>query len=188
LGGSNMNAVMNLRLVRLSEISLADIIALHNDSRVLRHLPLAAGGFDAYQCQQWVEGKEAQWQMNGYGPWGILINDEFAGWGGFQKEMGEADLSLVLSPDYWGYGKCICQKIIEIAFEEMNLASVTALLPPSRSRTNGMLRLGFQPDGQLAISGTIFSRFRLLAPRQVVPAAAQPIIPPDLAHKTAPGR
>ncbi|OHX35016.1 hypothetical protein BJL95_16530 [Methylomonas sp. LWB] len=183
-----MNAVMNLKLVRLSEISLADIIALHNDSRVLRHLPLAVGGFDAHQCQQWVESKEAQWQTNGYGPWGILINDEFAGWGGLQKEMGEADLGLVLSPDYWGYGKRICQKIIEIAFEQMNLASVTALLPPSRSCTNGMLRFGFQPDGQVEVSGTIFLRFRLLAPRQVVAVTAQPIIPPDLAHKAAHSR
>jgi hypothetical protein len=119
-----------------------------------------------------VASKEAQWKINGYGPWGILVNDEFAGWGGFQEEMGEADLCLVLSPDCWGYGKRICQKFIKVAFEEMNLASITALLPPSRSRTNGMLRLGFKPDGQVEVSGTIFFRFRLLAPKQgVVPGA-----------------
>ena len=156
---------MNLKLVRLSEIAITDIMALHNDHRILRHLPLASGSFDELQCQQWVNDKESQWKTNGYGPWGILINDKFAGWGGLQNEMGDADLALVLSPDYWGYGKRICQKIIEIAFEEMRLESVTALLPPSRSRTKGMLRLGFHPDGQAEISGSIFYRFRLFAPK-----------------------
>lgn len=158
-----MDAVVNIEFVHLSDLAPTDIVELHNDSKVLRHLPLADGAFDVLQCQQWIEDKEAQWQANGYGPWGILINGEFAGWGGLQKEKGEADLGLVLSPDYWGYGKRICKMIIEIAFEEMNLASITALLPLSRSRTNGMLRLGFQPDGQVVVSGSIFYRFRLYA-------------------------
>lgn len=155
---------MNLKLIRLSEIELATIIALHNDPRVLRHLPLANGTFDEFECRQWVESKEAQWEVNGYGPWGILINGVFAGWGGFQLEMGDADLALVLSPEYWGYGKVIYRKIIGIAFEEMVFESVTALLPSSRVRTNGLLRLGFQADGQVEISGSMFYRYRLWAP------------------------
>lgn len=155
---------MGLKLIRLSEIELADIIALHNDPRVLRHLPLADGNFDEFECTRWVKSKETQWEVNGYGPWGIVINGVFAGWGGFQREMGDADLALVLPPEYWGHGRVIYRKIIEIAFEEMGFKSVTALLPPSRVHANGMLRLGFQADGQVEISNSMFYRYRLWAP------------------------
>ncbi|MGY6275181.1 GNAT family N-acetyltransferase [Methylomonas sp. MgM2] len=155
---------MGLKLIRLSEIELADIIALHNDPSVLRHLPLAGGNFDEVECMRWVESKETQWEVNGYGPWGIVINGVFAGWGGFQREMDDADLALVLSPEYWGYGKVIYRKIIEIAFQEMGFESVTALLPSSRVHVNGMLRLGFQADGQVEISNSMFYRYRLRAP------------------------
>jgi len=157
---------MGLNLVRLSEIELADIIALHNDPRVLRHLALADGNFNEFECARWVESKETQWKANGYGPWGILINGVFAGWGGFQLEMGDADLALVLSPEFWGCGRAIYRKMIEIAFEEMGLESVTVLLPSSRVRADGMLRLGFQADDQVELSGALFYRYRLWAPER----------------------
>lgn len=159
---------MDLKLVRLSEIELTDIMALHTDPRVLRHLPLASGTFDEFECKRWRESKEAQWEANGYGPWGILIGGAFAGWGGLQYEMGDADLALVLSPDYWGYGKAIYRKIIGIAFEELGLESVTALLPPSRGQADGLLRLGFVADGQIDISGSLFNRYRLWAANHAI--------------------
>jgi len=155
---------MDLELIRLGKVRSADIIALHNDPRVLRHMPLAGESFDESECKKWVESKERQWEENGYGPWAILIDGDFAGWGGLQLEMGDADLALVLSPDYWGYGRFVFWKIIETAFGEMRFESITALLPPSRVRTSGMLRLGFLADGQVQISGSPFYRYRLWAP------------------------
>ncbi len=155
---------MDLKLTHLSEVDPADIVALHNDPRVIRHMPLAPGHFDATQCAQWVIDKEQQWSQNGYGPWAILIDSAFAGWGGLQLEAGDADLALVLSPGYWGHGQAICREIIRIAFDDMGLESVTALLPPSRVRTSGMLRLGFEPDGELQIADKRFLRYRLRAP------------------------
>ena len=171
---------MDVRLIRLGEVSVADIIALHSDPKVLRHMPLAGGTFDEAECKKWVESKESQWEGNGYGPWGILINGVFAGWGGLQLEMGDADLALVLFPEHWGYGRIVYRKIIDIAFEEMGLESVTALLPSSRVRASGMLRLGFQADGQVRISKFLFYRYRLWAPKR----AAQQVAAADA--KTAP--
>ncbi len=156
---------MHIELVRLSDVGLAKIMALHNDPRVIRHMPLARGNVDTSACRRWVESKERQWEENGYGPWGILIHGEFAGWGGLQREGRDADLALVLAPEYWGWGRSICEKIIEVAFGELGLESVTALLPPSRARTRGMLRMGFQADGQVRISGSLFDRYRLHAPK-----------------------
>lgn len=159
---------MDFELIRLGEVRFADIIALHNDPRVLRNMPLAGEIFGESECRKWVESKERQWEENGYGPWGILINGAFAGWGGLQLEMGDADLALVLSPEYWGYGRVVFQKIIKIAFEEMCFESVTVLLPPERARANVMHRLGFHADGQRIISESMFYRYRLWAPEPAV--------------------
>jgi len=81
-------------------------------------------------------------------------------------------LSLVVSTiccadaqaDAQADGRFVFRKIIETAFGEMRFESITALLPPSRVRTSGMLRLGFIADGQVQISGSPFYRYRLWAP------------------------
>jgi hypothetical protein len=78
-----------------------------------------------------------------------------------QPEEGEADLGLVLQPDYRGYGKVIYDEIIRRAFGEMGLESVTILFPSTRTRVKGILRLGFQPDGEVEIGGERFIRYRL---------------------------
>lgn len=155
---------MDLKLLRLSEISASDIIALHNTPEVLRHMPLADTAFDEAACKRWIRGKERQWVEHGYGPWGLFVDDAFAGWGGFQCEQGDADFALVLSPAYWGYGRPIFQHFVRLAFDDMGLASITALLPPSRGHASGLRRLGFEPDGSVRIDGAMFCRYRLRAP------------------------
>jgi len=156
---------MNLKLIRLSEIGYAEIIALHTDPRVLRHMPLAGGDFNESECKKWVESKERQWEINGYGPWAFLIDGKFAGWGGLQLENGDADLALVLSHEYWGFGKTLYREIARRAFDVMGIESITALLPPGRVRVNVMHRLGFQSEDEVRITGTTFVRYRIWAPR-----------------------
>ncbi|MGJ3254860.1 MAG: GNAT family N-acetyltransferase [Alcanivorax sp.] len=154
----------SLTLGRLGDVPHAELIALHNDPRVLRHLPLGREEFDEATCRRWVVEKEGQWQEHGYGPWSIHVKGGFAGWGGFQHEQGEADLALVLAVEYWGIGSAVCHKMLHIAFDDMGLTSVTALLPPGRVRVKGMRRLGFQRDGQLHIGEIAFHRYRRWAP------------------------
>ena len=81
--------------------------------------------------------------------------------GRYQPEESDADVGIVLHPDYWGLGKEIFDRIIAFVFEENGFESVIILLPPSRTRVKAMLRLGFQPDGESEISGERFIRFRL---------------------------
>lgn len=83
-----------------------------------------------------------------------------------QPEEGDADLGLVLHPDYWGYGKVIYKEIIRRAFEEMGFKSVIILFPPTRTRVKGIFRLGFQLDGEVEIGGERFIRYRLYAPHR----------------------
>jgi [ribosomal protein S5]-alanine N-acetyltransferase len=155
---------MPLEFKRLTEVNSADLIALNNHPLVRRQMPLASGHFGAAECKAWLAGKEALWQKHGYGPWAFLLDGKFVGWGGLQYEDGDADLGLVLHPDHWGLGKAIYDEIIARAFGEMELKSVTILLPPSRKRIKGIFRLGFRFDGETSLNGERFLRYRLNAP------------------------
>lgn len=155
---------MKLEFKRLNEIDCSEYIALNTNPLIRRQMPLTSDKFDEEDCKEWIASKEKMWEEHGYGPWAFVVDDKFAGWGGLQPEEGDADLGLVLHPDYWGYGKVIYEEIIRHAFEEMGLASVTILFPPTRTRVKGILRLGFQPDGEVEIGGERFIRYRLYAP------------------------
>lgn len=152
---------MNLEFKRLTAVDSQDIIALNNHPEVLRQMPLGSPDFDEVKAKEWVRQKDAQWDEHGYGPWAFFIDDEFAGWGGLQHEDGDADLALVLHPQFWGSGKVIYEEIVKRAFTDMGLGSITILLPFSRTRTKGIARLGFQADGEVEFDGVRFQRFRL---------------------------
>jgi len=102
------------------------------------------------------------WEESGFGPWAFVLDDEFIGWGGLQPEGGEVDLGLVLSPKHWGAGPVLSRRILMYAFEELDVDSVIALLPPSRTRVAALRRLGFREDGEILIEDQRFVRYRLL--------------------------
>ena len=155
---------MRLEFKRLSEVDRSEYVALFAHPLVRRHMPLSDDHFDDAACAEWIEGKESMWKEYGFGPWAFLVDGKFAGWGGLQPENGEADLGLVLHPDYWGMGKVIYDEILRRAFGEMGFKSVTILLPPTRTRLKAIYRLGFVADGELELQGERFLRYRLMAP------------------------
>lgn len=156
---------MNIKFDHLKNISKQDIIELNTNERVLKQMPLGNDVvFDEEKCISWVNEKENQWIEHGYGPWAFLVDGKFAGWGGLQYEEGDADLALVLHPRYWGLGKQIFNEIIKKAFTEMGFESITILLPPTRKKLKGIYLLGFEPDGEITISGERFIRYRLYKP------------------------
>ncbi len=157
---------MQLEFKHLSDITCTEIIALNTNTRVRQYMPLSDDHFGEAECLEWVAGKEKQWEQYGYGPWAFVVDSKFAGWGGLQYEDGDADLGLVLHPNYWGMGKTIYDEIIKRAFGSMGLTSITIQLPPSRTRVKGIRRLGFQVDGEVEVYGERFIRYRLNAPQK----------------------
>lgn len=152
---------MTLEFRRLTDASTADLIDLMTHPLVRRQMPLTQDTFSERDALNFVAGKERLWAEHGYGPWAFFIDGRFAGWGGLQPEAGDADLGLVLHPDFWGSGKAIYDEVIRRAFSDMRFDSVTVLLPPSRTRVRGLERLGFAEDGELELGGERFLRFRL---------------------------
>ena len=144
----------------LSEIPAAELVGLLNDPDVRRHMLLAGDNWDEPRALDWARAKDAQWPENGYGPWAIRIDGIFAGWGGFQKEGDEADLGLVLLSGQWWHGATIFRELVRRG-SEMQISNVTIMLPPSRVRLRGLVRLGFEPAGELEYAGQRFLKFRL---------------------------
>lgn len=145
---------------RLPEEPLAVVRELLNETRNWRHLPLA-GTFSTAATADWVRAKDEQWNQNGYGPWAIRIDDEFAGWGGFQREGDLADFGLVLHPRFWGMGAEITRLALVRGFTDLGLTAVTIALPFSRNVDRTLGRLGFRPDGEVTHGTVRFRRFRL---------------------------
>jgi len=155
---------MNIEFKRLTEVERSEIIELMNNQLVRRQMPLLKGDFNASICDKFIADKELLWTEHGYGPWAFIVNGLFAGWGGLQPENGEADLALVLHPDYWGLGKILSKEIISMAFDEMGLESVMVLFPPTRTRIKGLLRLGFKKVSKLEVGNEHFIKYRLEKP------------------------
>ncbi|HMB63721.1 MAG TPA: GNAT family N-acetyltransferase [Eudoraea sp.] len=155
---------MKIELKRLTEVKKPELINLMNHPMVRRQMPLLKESFNESACNKFIAAKELLWMDYGYGPWAFFIEGHFAGWGGLQPEDGEADLALVLHPDYWGMGKTIYQHIIKRAFYEMNLESVTILFPPTRIHINGLLKLGFKKESEVMLGRQLFIKYRLKRP------------------------
>ena len=155
---------MHIEFKRLTEIAESEIIELMKNPLVRRQMPLSRDGFGRSECAAFVAAKEQYWSEHGFGPWAFVIDGRFAGWGGVQPEHGEADVGLVLHPRYWGRGRALFEEIVGRAFGEMGFETVTVLLPPTRTRVKGLLRLGFVEDGELTIEDERFMRYRLAKP------------------------
>jgi RimJ/RimL family protein N-acetyltransferase len=151
-----------LTLHRFAEIEPASWLTLLNDRDVHRHMPLSGDTvWTEAMVADWAAGKDAQWTQNGYGPWALKLDGTFIGWGGFQKEGGEADFGLVLLPAHWGQGVMLFRELLARGRAELPLDPVSILLPPSRVRMKGLARLGFEPAGERSYDGHRFLKFRL---------------------------
>ncbi len=123
-------------------------------------MPLATK-FSEAESAEWVRDKDAQWACHGYGPWGILLDGVFAGWGGFQYEHDGPDFALVLRPEHWGHGASITRAALARGFDDFGFDSVSIALPLTRRPTRAVARLGFVPDGEVNHDGASFQRYRL---------------------------
>ena len=156
-------AEKRIEFVRLTEVPLAAVTALLNEPRNARHMPLVSGELTEESAAEWVRAKDGQWERTGYGPWAVLLDGKFAGWGGFQREENGADFGLVLSPEYWGQGAEITHAALDRGFGELGLSEVVIALPYTRRPDRVVARFGFTPDGEVVYGGTVFRQYRLTA-------------------------
>jgi [ribosomal protein S5]-alanine N-acetyltransferase len=154
-------AEFRIDFVRLTEVPLTAVGALLNEPRNRRHLPLAGDPMVETEVAQWVAAKDGQWDSNGYGPWAVLLDGDFAGWGGFQQEEQGPDFALVLAPAHWGRGAPVTLAALDIGFNDLRLNVITIALPYTRSPDRVVARYGFRPYGETTYGGVHFRQYRL---------------------------
>ena len=154
-----------ITFVRLPEVDIDAVVELLNEPRNARHMPLARDRFTVESAAEWVATKDAQWDSCGYGPWAILIDGRFAGWGGFQAEENGADFALVLAPEFWGHGEVVARRALAVGFGELGLTEVLIALPYSRNPDRVVARFGFELDGEVTYGEVPFRQYRLSANR-----------------------
>lgn len=150
-----------ITFARLPKIELNEIISHMSDPRVAEHMPLLTFEWDEAAATKFVTAKEECWSRDGLGHWAILLNDDYVGWGGFQREGNEWDYGLVLKPDSFGLGARISKKAIEFAFADKRIPFVTFLLPPSRKNLGALKRLGAKFVDEIDYDGSTFLKYRL---------------------------
>ncbi|WP_299917170.1 GNAT family N-acetyltransferase [uncultured Roseobacter sp.] len=146
---------------RLNRISPREIAAHMSDPCVAEHMPLLTSAWDETAANEFITMKEQHWRRDGLGHWAILVDDAYAGWGGFQKEGDEWDFGLVLKPSFFGLGMRITAKAITFAQEDERIPFVTFLLPPSRTNLSALKRLGAEYVGRATHAGADFLKYRL---------------------------
>ena len=154
-------AETRIEFVRLSEVSIIEVLDVLNEPRNGRHLPLGGERFTEASAGEWVAAKDGQWEVHGYGPWAVRVDGEFAGWGGFQHEANGADFALVLKPTHWGHGAAVTREALNRGFSELGLETVLIALPYTRNPDRVVARFGFEPDGEVQYGGTTFRQYRL---------------------------
>lgn len=151
----------DIAFIRLSGIELDEIATHMSDPVMAVHMPLLAGPWDRDAARHFVEAKEACWERDGLGHWAFLKDDQYVGWGGFQKEGEEWDFGLVLKREHFGLGSRIARKALAFAVADPRIPYVTFLLPPTRTRLGALARLGARPEGMVELEGAQFQKFRL---------------------------
>lgn len=153
-----------IELTRLTGVPVEEVAALLNEPRNARHMPLVGEPFTVPAAEAWVGAKDAQWAEHGYGPWAVMVDDRFVGWGGFQHEEAGADLALVLDPAHWGLGAAVARRMLQIGFEQLGLPAVLVALPYSRtSPDRALARWGFEPAGETTFGEVVFRQYLLTA-------------------------
>jgi [ribosomal protein S5]-alanine N-acetyltransferase len=136
-----------ITFTRLTDADPAALVRLMNDQLVRRQMPLTSDGFDLDDAAEFVADKESLWTEHGFGPHAIWIDGRLAGWGGLQPEGSDAEIALVLHPDFWGSGRAVYDRIIASAFGAMGLDSVVIFLPLSRTKVRGDPAPRVRPGG-----------------------------------------
>lgn len=155
------SAKEEITFARLPTISPDVIIAHMSDPRVAEHMPLLTFKWDRDAVSDFVATKEARWRRDGLGHWAILLDGDYVGWGGFQKEGDAWDYGLVLKPDCFGLGMRVSRKAIDFAVADERIPFVTFLLPPSRKKLGALARLGARFVGEIDYDGAKFLKYRL---------------------------
>lgn len=130
------------------------------DERVVRHI--ASEGISLQDCKDIVADAEVHWNKHSIGSYGVVdkATNQIVGWAGFKfwKEE-EFEIVIVLSPKAWGYGKELCDILVQKAKDEFLLKKIYVLLPETRKSFKWIEKKGFSFCGIEVFNNQAFKKF-----------------------------
>ncbi len=131
------------------------------DPSVTRHMPLAEADYSDEWIQNWIAQKSAIWPQESVGPWSVWVNGAFAGWSGFEPDEQDLSFGVVLHKEFWGYGRAIFSRAIELWADALDSRRIFFEFPLSRSSEVWAERYGLVLVGEIEFSGHKFMRYAL---------------------------
>src|SRR5947209_5986999 len=139
-----------LSLSRVSGADLPELLAMHQDPRVMATL----GGLRPLEELQARHQRNLDhWRKHGFGPWVArsLGDGRFVGRGGLRRVLidnkDEVEVSYGLVPEFWGQGLAteLAAASVRVAFEALRLPEIVCFtLPANRKSRRVMEKVGFQ--------------------------------------------
>lgn len=117
---------------RLREADLADLVALHLDPEVSRHL---GGVRSAETTKEYLDVNMAHWDRYGFGLWALRTSDRaFAGRAGLRHilvdDIDEIEIAYAFTRNLWGRGLAgeIATAMTRIGLSQLALTSVVGIV------------------------------------------------------------
>lgn len=141
-----------LFLRRLKDYDVDEIFKMRSDKETMRFIREPQTKLE--ESLNWIEMISAKWDTENIGFCGVIekSSKNFVGWCGLWrlKETDEIEVGYAINKDFWGKGYATeaANRILQYAFEELNLEKVVAVaFPENQPSQNVMKRLGMKCFG-----------------------------------------
>lgn len=135
-----------------------DFLAILNDDTLRKHL-INHPYFDVSSINEWMEEKSKIDTLPNCRIRAVYINNTLAGWCGIQPDDNGAELAIVLSQAFWGYGISIFKILMGWA-EELKHKEVVFHLLDSRSEYKALKRIASKVE-KTELLGACFTTYHI---------------------------
>ena len=148
-----------MRLERLGERHLDDLVRMHLDERVMATL---GGVRDAEATRSFAQEWAAQWEKDGFGLWAALDRktDRFVGRGGLRRTVvggaDEVEVAYGFLTPFWGQGLAteLARRSVEVGFDELGLPDLVCFtLTTNLASQRVMAKAGFRFEREVLHKG-----------------------------------
>ena len=124
-------------------------------------MPLASEFVDTEWVENWIRHKIESSENSPFKVQSVWINENFAGWAGIQVDNEDYELAIVLSPNNWGAGKILFQKLIN-EFEDSEVdKNLYIYLPLTRNTRQIAERFNLEEIGYFELNNISFTKLKI---------------------------
>lgn len=152
--------VSDIEFLDLDKPSHEQWLELLNNKRIKKHMPLAENTVDLNWVLGWLRHKKELSAKSLFPIYSIWINSGFAGWAGIQPDDDDFELSIVLKPEYWGYGRNITKRLVDEFLSKETKRDLLVYLPISRGVEKIAAKLQLEKLEKFELLGKEFMKFR----------------------------